>query len=1602
MKRLALFFIFNVCWLSLVSAQINFGPARPGPEGSFVRPFAEDSLGNLYVGGSGLFRSTDGGNSWVCINPGLSPNCLAINRSGHIFAGMGSGGILNRSTDGGVSWVPIGMGIIGQAVLSLTLDSFGNIYAGSNYGLYFSSDNGATFTQFQALPPNYVYDLLINADGTLLAGTGAGIFSSTDRGVTWTYLATSSVNAFALKKTANGNYFEASNQGVFQSTDHGATWAKILTLYDATYLVTLNGTDLYCSTYSSGIYRSTNNGQSWEAVNNGLTQKDIVSMFVRPNGDLFAGTPLGPYRSTDKGDTWTVQTAGLGQMPMRGFAVAPNGNVFVGGDGGVFRSTDVGISWRLVNNGLTANDVWFLESSPSGVLFAGTSNGTYRSTNSGDMWTLMSNGLSSYIPGFMGFLPSGSILLSANFNVYRSTDNGTSWSMVFQDYNFGALKSFAPDQNGNVYAIWGERILASTDDGVSWNERSRVVSSPRTLCANSAGHLFAAGAGGSFRSIDGGRNWELVHNASAGSNDMSAVINGSGYAYILNDLGQIYQSTNNGRLWTSAYSGSSGAVSRMRLDSTGRVYALIPQNTLSQSLESTVPGLVPNAFVETLSLGRQRISQPHDSALAVCNIGNGVLNISSVDVSDTMMSVRDAAFSVPPHTTYHDSIRYTPHTLGPGQVNIMVKHNAGVQPDTAHVSLVGFGMSRISFSVDTLRFGKIDIGAARDSIVMCRNVGDDTLRISGYQSSPASFFGSSVRAVTLPGGSFTDTVRFSPLASGPINGYLAFKTNTVFGGDTLPLSGAGTNVQAQVPSQIFDFGTLVLGQKKDTVVIIRNLGTDTLKTRSFTTPASFKAHPASWTISPGQSILDTIVFEPVTFGQFYGSIVVQYNGISSPAGILVRGYALDNKLLVVRPRSLEFGVVRLGDSSAATLSLVNGGADTIRFSGPNVPPYFRLGALPARLAPGESLQVSLVFKPLVYGRLPARLLIYSNTSSSPDQVSLNAMCADSARYSFTSRTIAFPTIVSGAFRDSAIVVSNTGPDTLRLLSTVSTNPYSFSYRPSKVKIPPFGTSVDTVRFSGAHIGPTSGQIYLVDNSSVTPETLFVSGTTKAVARIAISPRDLNFGDVEMESFKDTTVLIANSGDDTLHVSSIVSTNAMVSSLKGRIDLPPGWNYVDTVRFSPATADSLKNACLILTHNAGSGLDTIRVRGRGIPIYWRNVDFPFGYAFSLLINQRGDIFMGTAGRGIYRSSDNGISWEQVNAGLVGSPFVTVIHELTCSSSGMMFTVTMEDGVFRSTDNGNTWQKVSNGLRIPAVYTVGVNSAGVVFAGTNNFMTDSSGLYRSLDNGNSWAMLDIGVRNASITGIGFTRHGEMFCVAVGQGLYRSTDDGDTWSPVLPLPGSICVWKFIESNSGEIFASSSESGIYRSTDHGLSWKTSNSGIGNRGVYGLVSASDGSLFAGSWGGGVYRSTDQGNSWFSFNHGLKDTNVQAIARHPSDYLYVLNGAGLFRSINTIVASVVKDDPSHSGPPAEYSLEQNYPNPFNPSTTIDFSMASDARVSVAVYDVLGRQVDILVDKRLAAGRYVVQWSPRDLASGIYFVRMMTESYQAVKKLIYLR
>ena len=93
--------------------------------------------------------------------------------------------------------------------------------------------------------------------------------------------------------------------------------------------------------------------------------------------------------------------------------------------------------------------------------------------------------------------------------------------------------------------------------------------------------------------------------------------------------------------------------------------------------------------------------------------------------------------------------------------------------------------------------------------------------------------------------------------------------------------------------------------------------------------------------------------------------------------------------------------------------------------------------------------------------------------------------------------------------------------------------------------------------------------------------------------------------------------------------------------------------------------------------------------------------------------------------------------------------------------------------------------------------------------------------------------------------------------------------------------------------------------------------------------------------------------------------------------------------------------------PLAFSLKQCYPNPFNPKTTIEFDLPNPARVSLKVYDLLGKEVAVLAENRdYEAGTYTLQFDASAYASGVYFYRLAASSrentYQKVLKMILLR
>jgi hypothetical protein len=88
--------------------------------------------------------------------------------------------------------------------------------------------------------------------------------------------------------------------------------------------------------------------------------------------------------------------------------------------------------------------------------------------------------------------------------------------------------------------------------------------------------------------------------------------------------------------------------------------------------------------------------------------------------------------------------------------------------------------------------------------------------------------------------------------------------------------------------------------------------------------------------------------------------------------------------------------------------------------------------------------------------------------------------------------------------------------------------------------------------------------------------------------------------------------------------------------------------------------------------------------------------------------------------------------------------------------------------------------------------------------------------------------------------------------------------------------------------------------------------------------------------------------------------------------------------------------------PCEFKLSRNYPNPFNPVTTISYRIPYKTKVTVAVYNVLGQKIKIIVDEIKDKGEYQLSWHASDFASGIYFFRMQADNKVVTRKAILIK
>jgi hypothetical protein len=164
------------------------------------------------------------------------------------------------------------------------------------------------------------------------------------------------------------------------------------------------------------------------------------------------------------------------------------------------------------------------------------------------------------------------------------------------------------------------------------------------------------------------------------------------------------------------------------------------------------------------------------------------------------------------------------------------------------------------------------------------------------------------------------------------------------------------------------------------------------------------------------------------------------------------------------------------------------------------------------------------------------------------------------------------------------------------------------------------------------------------------------------------------------------------------------------------------------------------------------------------------------------------------------------------------------------------------------------------------------------------------------------------------------------------------------------------------------------------------------------------------------------GNKWIGTNEGLAkfdgvNWTVYKTSNSGLPYNFVLaiaidgqgnkwigtydGGLAVYREGGVIIPPVeVKEKANEI--PTNFALYQNYPNPFNPSTTIEFDIPERTNVKLVVYDILGREVETLIDKELEPGKYKLNFTATNLPTGVYFYTLKTPKFTKTNKMLLIK
>jgi len=392
--------------------------------------------------------------------------------------------------------------------------------------------------------------------------------------------------------------------------------------------------------------------------------------------------------------------------------------------------------------------------------------------------------------------------------------------------------------------------------------------------------------------------------------------------------------------------------------------------------------------------------------------------------------------------------------------------------------------------------------------------------------------------------------------------------------------------------------------------------------------------------------------------------------------------------------------------------------------------------------------------------------------------------------------------------------------------------------------------------------------------------------------------------------------------------------------------------------------------------------------------WEKLGFPSRTPYTLLQTSQG--LLAANEQTIYRSTDNGVSWDSLSGiGTIAiSEMVQVGNTLiVVSSRGTTGFTPPVASVFRSDDFGRTLDSVQ-----ASVY----GASSIAFLNGRTYVNLDANLCASPDTGKTWTVMS----PASLPQGGIQQiipGGNSLYVVADRSLYRSDDNGLTWDS-LSIPFKGYFYNVLAKDSS-IYVGTHSEGFCLSTDQGRSWTNASTGLPDSSGIAALFMNGNNLVASiseNFYQTAYRYSLLEGRWHQFSDGFalgQFANIYSFADN-SDYLFLASDSSIWRRpIGQWLTSV----PEIKAPTQpDFFLFQNFPNPFNPGTTLTFSAKIAQYASLKIFDALGREVQTLFAGTVIPGIHSFQWKPMNCASGIYFARFNSGSFSMTREVLFLK